>query len=103
MRRNSSGGVWCAGSLSGARVCAGPRRGKDQRGGDGAPGSAGLLLARDGALGALAGTGVGLGALTAHRQAAAMTQRSEEHTSELQSRGHLVCRLLLEKKNRKEK
>src|SRR5690625_6754739 len=25
-------------------------------------------------------------------------QRSEEHTSELQSRGHLVCRLLLEKK-----
>src|SRR5690625_2687391 len=27
--------------------------------------------------------------------------RSEEHTSELQSRGHLVCRLLLEKKQRK--
>src|SRR5690625_6858458 len=26
------------------------------------------------------------------------TARSEEHTSELQSRGHLVCRLLLEKK-----
>src|SRR3989442_11999801 len=26
-------------------------------------------------------------------------QRSEEHTSELQSRPHLVCRLLLEKKN----
>src|SRR5690625_970912 len=26
--------------------------------------------------------------------------RSEEHTSELQSRGHIVCRLLLEKKNR---
>src|SRR5690625_6349074 len=26
------------------------------------------------------------------------THRSEEHTSELQSRGHLVCRLLLEKK-----
>src|SRR5690625_7063687 len=25
--------------------------------------------------------------------------RSEEHTSELQSRGHLVCRLLLEKKD----
>src|SRR5690625_5386679 len=25
-------------------------------------------------------------------------QRSEEHTSELQSRGHLVCRLLLDKK-----
>src|SRR5436305_14423502 len=27
------------------------------------------------------------------------TARSEEHTSELQSRPHLVCRLLLEKKN----
>src|SRR5207253_6295919 len=26
-------------------------------------------------------------------------ERSEEHTSELQSRGHVVCRLLLEKKN----
>src|SRR5437870_11369693 len=30
-------------------------------------------------------------------------QRSEEHTSELQSRGHLVCRLLLEKKKKKKK
>src|SRR5690625_6247456 len=28
--------------------------------------------------------------------------RSEEHTSELQSRGHLVCRLLLEKKKSQE-
>src|SRR6266702_8916259 len=27
-------------------------------------------------------------------------RRSEEHTSELQSRGHLVCRLLLEKKKK---
>src|SRR5690625_6850498 len=27
-----------------------------------------------------------------------LEKRSEEHTSELQSRGHLVCRLLLEKK-----
>src|SRR5207253_3631403 len=32
--------------------------------------------------------------------AAAAVGRSEEHTSELQSRGHLVCRLLLEKKNK---
>src|SRR5690625_275911 len=31
--------------------------------------------------------------------AAISDPRSEEHTSELQSRGHLVCRLLLEKKN----
>src|SRR5690625_5385800 len=29
--------------------------------------------------------------------------RSEEHTSELQSRGHLVCRLLLEKKKKTRK
>src|SRR6266508_5947019 len=32
---------------------------------------------------------------------AARPPRSEEHTSELQSRGHLVCRLLLEKKKKK--
>src|SRR5438309_10688124 len=30
-----------------------------------------------------------------------VTQRSEEHTSELQSQFHLVCRLLLEKKKKK--
>src|SRR3989442_9836312 len=29
------------------------------------------------------------------------TRRSEEHTSELQSRPHLVCRLLLEKKKKR--
>src|SRR5690625_5750302 len=29
-------------------------------------------------------------------------RRSEEHTSELQSRGHLVCRLLLEKKKKRQ-
>src|SRR2546429_3002476 len=32
-----------------------------------------------------------------------LTRRSEEHTSELQSRLHLVCRLLLEKKKKKTK
>src|SRR6266508_5137889 len=32
------------------------------------------------------------------REATVHVSRSEEHTSELQSRGHLVCRLLLEKK-----
>src|SRR3989442_2721719 len=31
----------------------------------------------------------------------AVERRSEEHTSELQSRPHLVCRLLLEKKKKK--
>src|SRR5687768_17688693 len=34
---------------------------------------------------------------------AGMLERSEEHTSELQSRLHLVCRLLLEKKNNGDK
>src|SRR5437868_9803117 len=33
------------------------------------------------------------------RRCAPITKRSEEHTSELQSRFDLVCRLLLEKKN----
>src|SRR5437660_7809906 len=34
------------------------------------------------------------------RDAIGADDRSEEHTSELQSRGHLVCRLLLEKKKK---
>src|SRR5436305_11790424 len=34
---------------------------------------------------------------------AAEKKRSEEHTSELQSRPHLVCRLLLEKKKQKKR
>src|SRR5690625_5746956 len=43
-----------------------------------------------------------LAALTAliHTEFTYDSQRSEEHTSELQSRGHLVCRLLLEKKKK---
>src|SRR5690606_32166745 len=36
-----------------------------------------------------------------HRPACVHRTRSEEHTSELQSRENLVCRLLLEKKNKK--
>src|SRR5687768_17831897 len=36
--------------------------------------------------------------LVARAQEVAVAGRSEEHTSELQSRLHLVCRLLLEKK-----
>src|SRR5690348_17701566 len=35
---------------------------------------------------------------TAYRRTDAVASRSEEHTSELQSPVHLVCRLLLEKK-----
>src|SRR2546422_7649128 len=37
-----------------------------------------------------------------HEQPGSGVPRSEEHTSELQSRLHLVCRLLLEKKNNRE-
>src|ERR1041385_9352789 len=37
---------------------------------------------------------------TAASRAECPSARSEEHTSELQSRLHLVCRLLLEKKNK---
>src|SRR5204863_10100277 len=55
----------------------------------------------------VAGVGPGLGAALAHKLVgegcrvgmfAAFSHRSEEHTSELQSRRDLVCRLLLEKK-----
>src|SRR3712207_7755717 len=35
-----------------------------------------------------------------NRRASALASRSEEHTSELQSRQYLVCRLLLEKKKK---
>src|SRR5207253_11389167 len=42
---------------------------------------------------------IGIGMMTV----AFFSLRSEEHTSELQSRGHLVCRLLLEKKKKKKK
>src|SRR5690349_23858294 len=41
-----------------------------------------------------------LGQLPSPRSQAAAAVRSEEHTSELQSRRDLVCRLLLEKKNK---
>src|SRR5215510_16103374 len=46
--------------------------------------------------------GITSSVLVAHDYSVSVAQellaRSEEHTSELQSRGHLVCRLLLEKK-----
>src|SRR3712207_8328054 len=47
------------------------------------------------------GVGVGVAAEQAGREGrgAPARVRSEEHTSELQSRQYLVCRLLLEKKN----
>src|SRR2546422_5818637 len=49
-------------------------------------------------------TSAGMGSPAAVRKVGArsrrLTRRSEEHTSELQSRLHLVCRLLLEKKKK---
>src|SRR2546422_4023386 len=52
--------------------------------------------------GALAAVGAAGNVTVPHKEAAerclARKTRSEEHTSELQSRLHLVCRLLLEKK-----
>src|SRR5438445_9292056 len=43
---------------------------------------------------------IGLAGAPPAKVAAGERGRSEEHTSELQSRQYLVCRLLLEKKNR---
>src|SRR3989449_8532247 len=45
--------------------------------------------------------GKDLATLAAAEQRWEQVERSEEHTSELQSRLHLVCRLLLEKKKKK--
>src|SRR5207249_10439017 len=48
-------------------------------------------------------TGQTPSAVSTRRPTAARRGRSEEHTSELQSRFDLVCRLLLEKKKKKKK
>src|SRR3712207_8569632 len=47
----------------------------------------------------VSGVCVSAGVEIATASAPASASRSEEHTSELQSRQYLVCRLLLEKKN----
>src|SRR5258708_10195554 len=44
-----------------------------------------------------------VGVLVSERSVVVILDRSEEHTSELQSPDHLVCRLLLEKKKKTEK
>src|SRR3989442_10615514 len=44
-----------------------------------------------------------VGSVPRTKTSSRVTGRSEEHTSELQSRPHLVCRLLLEKKKKKKK
>src|SRR3712207_6974595 len=64
----------------------------------------GIHERRDGLTG-LDGRGVDLVDARLHVAAAELVdhERSEEHTSELQSRQYLVCRLLLEKKKKKQK
>src|SRR5690625_5726223 len=47
----------------------------------------------------LIGVGITIVSTTSVAADVSWDRRSEEHTSELQSRGQLVCRLLLEKKN----
>src|SRR2546422_5601125 len=56
---------------------------------------AGILDTLDGRVARISGTGTRFGA-----ELDSLVDRSEEHTSELQSRLHLVCRLLLEKKKK---
>src|SRR3712207_2460177 len=67
-------------------------------GGDGVAGLAAIvaILIMNTTMGLVAGAAQGL---TNGDPSFAMVMRSEEHTSELQSRQYLVCRLLLEKKN----
>src|SRR5436305_3238774 len=52
--------------------------------------------------GSFAATRTTIRARTLFRASTDESRRSEEHTSELQSRPHLVCRLLLEKKKEKQ-
>ena len=49
------------------------------------------------------GCNCNFGGFPDHGSCEALVGRSEEHTSELQSRTNLVCRLLLEKKKKKQK
>src|SRR3712207_7729980 len=69
--------------------------GGTERGGGDGPGAGDGISGR-GAAGRREGGGPGGEVLCGERAGA----RSEEHTSELQSRQYLVCRLLLEKKNK---
>src|SRR3712207_6926148 len=67
-----------------------PMRRRSERQGLGAPRDLGVPVAAQGLHGGA-------------RQRVVGAERSEEHTSELQSRQYLVCRLLLEKKKKRSK
>src|SRR2546422_5104987 len=73
------------------------RSGAGDAGDAGAAGGAGGA----GAAGAARAKGAPRAAGTTGARGAPFARRSEEHTSELQSRLHLVCRLLLEKKKQR--
>src|SRR5436853_3144244 len=63
-----------------------------------------LFRSRTGTTGRRSATGDGRGTTccrSSNRSRTTSAARSEEHTSELQSLRHLVCRLLLEKKKKK--
>src|SRR5438552_7072701 len=62
---------------------------------------AGLVRELERVAGAQGTVGVGIPGTVVPRTG--LVKRSEEHTSELQSPDHLVCRLLLEKKKKKTK
>src|SRR3712207_7571258 len=68
-----------------------------QGGGGHVPGSRRIVLGMQ--CGRCGGAAEWLGAIAERDQRVAPDARSEEHTSELQSRQYLVCRLLLEKKD----
>src|SRR3712207_8567425 len=57
-----------------------------------------MKLVQDAIWSVVVGSGPAVGAAMVVGIVIALIQRSEEHTSELQSRQYLVCRLLLEKK-----
>src|SRR5687768_8420544 len=68
-----------------------------RRAGGGVVATAGVVTVA-GTMAAVGASATGGAAVITGVLGAMMTTRSEEHTSELQSRLHLVCRLLLEKK-----
>src|SRR3712207_8659602 len=78
-----------------SRVGAADAAGRSDPGFDRPPGIGGQHAPRDELLGERAGRGV---VDDGERAQILVPDRSEEHTSELQSRQYLVCRLLLEKK-----
>src|SRR2546430_3913513 len=60
-----------------------------------------VLVGHDGEMGVFGNDVGGVDQLAVHARGERRLARSEEHTSELQSQSNLVCRLLLEKKKKK--